>query len=66
MGKSDADADASAVAASATAGIEAGRGKYQGSNPRNRSQQNALRTTTAPAFKESVKEMNVHVLQCYG
>ena len=64
MIKAGIDANASYTAAAATAGT--GRGNYQGRNPRNRNQQNARRTTTAPAFKVSVKEMNGHVFQCYG
>ena len=61
MSKADVDAAAAAAAATATAGTGAGRGNYRGSNPRNRSQQNAHRTTTAPALKGSVKEINGHV-----
>ena len=52
--------------AAAAAGTGAGRGNYRGRNPRNRTQQNARRRPTAPAFKGSVKEMNGHVFQCYG
>ena len=66
MSEAEADTDASATAAAATAGTGTGRGNYRGRNPRNRNQQNARRTTTAPAFKGSVKEMNGHVFQCYG
>ena len=66
MSKANAGAAAAAAAAATAAGTGAGRGNYQGRNPRNRNQQNARRTTTAPEFKGSVKEMNGHVFQCYG
>jgi hypothetical protein len=60
-------AGAPGAGAGGAPGAGAGRGRgYQGRNPRNRNQQNARRTSNAPTFKGSVKEMNGHVFQCYG